>query len=373
MVSNVASAGPEVAEEWRLVEELRIGRLSGSGPDAFADIHDLAVDGGGRIYVLDVGWREVRVFDRDGRYLRSMAREGDGPGEKRYSNQLAGRGRIVWQAPNRLWVGDRSQQLLLDSLGNELGRSGGTVATLAWDPKPMTRVVGTDTLGSVYRELTHISFNSSVGRQELHVARLPVSAEHEILSGDTLLIELRPITLGEGRTRETRRDAGRIRGGTTNLTTAAAAEPRVVWAAGPGGTVWLANRSARRFHEVNFDGDTLRTVELGTPPPLPERGEKESDMRPVLAALEVSPEGWLWAEREPGTGAEAGSTWDLLDNCGRYRGMVAASAELEALHFGAGGGVFGVVSDNLDVDYVLHLRLEGETGALVIVESCPPD
>ena len=42
----------------------------GDGPQGFGRIHDLAVDRAGRIYVLDVGSKEVRVFGRDGAYLR---------------------------------------------------------------------------------------------------------------------------------------------------------------------------------------------------------------------------------------------------------------------------------------------------------------
>lgn len=46
----------------RLVEELRLGRIEGSESDMFSDIHDLTVDGDGRIYVIDPGMQNVRVF-----------------------------------------------------------------------------------------------------------------------------------------------------------------------------------------------------------------------------------------------------------------------------------------------------------------------
>ena len=68
--------------ELRFVQELRIGRVDGSGPDVFAEIHDLAVDASGRIYVLDPGWQDVRLFDRDGRFIRQLAPEGDGSGRE---------------------------------------------------------------------------------------------------------------------------------------------------------------------------------------------------------------------------------------------------------------------------------------------------
>lgn len=46
---------------------------------ASRNIHDLVVDGNNRVYVLDVGLKEVRVFDADG-FLKSVATEGDGSG-----------------------------------------------------------------------------------------------------------------------------------------------------------------------------------------------------------------------------------------------------------------------------------------------------
>ena len=103
--------------ELRLTEELRLGRVDGSGPDVFANIDDLAVDAHGRIYVADVGWREVRLFDRDGRFVRRLAPEGDGPGEMRYWPAAVST-RVTWDAlRDRLWIDDGLNLLVLDSLG----------------------------------------------------------------------------------------------------------------------------------------------------------------------------------------------------------------------------------------------------------------
>ncbi|MDE2763683.1 MAG: hypothetical protein OXK74_13010 [Gemmatimonadota bacterium] len=111
------------AGTWRLVEELKLGNVVGDGPEGFGDIADLAVDVAGDIYVLDVGSKEVRVFGRDGTYLRELARDGDGPGEIRYRrtpNQ-----RITFRAPDELWIDDGQQQMVIDLRGNELRRSAG--------------------------------------------------------------------------------------------------------------------------------------------------------------------------------------------------------------------------------------------------------
>ena len=87
-------------------------------------MHDVAVDEKGHIYVLDYGSKEVRVFDREGRHLRNMARDGEGPGEFSLLPAFSPEYRIVWQPPNHLWIADLFQQLSFDSLGNELSRIG---------------------------------------------------------------------------------------------------------------------------------------------------------------------------------------------------------------------------------------------------------
>lgn len=73
---------PEGAE-WQVVEEIRIGTLEGEGPDTFGDVASFEVDNLGRIWVLDMQASELRVFDRDGEYVRTVGRAGSGPGEFR--------------------------------------------------------------------------------------------------------------------------------------------------------------------------------------------------------------------------------------------------------------------------------------------------
>ena len=64
-----------------LQEDLAIGK-PGSPPEAlFSDIRQIAVDARENIYVLDGKESQVKVFDREGKHLRTIGRPGQGPGE----------------------------------------------------------------------------------------------------------------------------------------------------------------------------------------------------------------------------------------------------------------------------------------------------
>jgi len=62
-------------------EELRVGTLEGGGPASFGLIRSIAVLPDGRFAVADDRVEEVRLFDRNGRHVRTFGGEGPGPGE----------------------------------------------------------------------------------------------------------------------------------------------------------------------------------------------------------------------------------------------------------------------------------------------------
>ena len=54
----------------------------------FGVIGDIAVDAQGNLYALDQQLSQISVFDKDGNFLRTIGREGEGPGEFRRASQL---------------------------------------------------------------------------------------------------------------------------------------------------------------------------------------------------------------------------------------------------------------------------------------------
>jgi hypothetical protein len=68
-------------EVFSLEEELSIGEVGGREEYMFSEIGTLAVDDEERIYVSDRKETHIKVFDRDGVYLMTIGRKGQGPGE----------------------------------------------------------------------------------------------------------------------------------------------------------------------------------------------------------------------------------------------------------------------------------------------------
>jgi hypothetical protein len=64
-----------------LVEDLAIGKPGGPPESLFSEIRQVAVDGKENIYVLDSKESWIKVFDREGKHLRTIGRPGQGPGE----------------------------------------------------------------------------------------------------------------------------------------------------------------------------------------------------------------------------------------------------------------------------------------------------
>ena len=239
--------------------------------------------------------------------------------------------------PTGSGVGDHWQQLSFDSLGNELSRSGqafgpgirGDAFMSGGDVLRRGRVAAADAEGFVYREVSADGMELGEERvSHTYGVRIAGHPEHPEPTepGDSLLLDRRVYTSTWQRTQESEgvlQFGGIIR----------QSVPRRVWGFGRGGTAWLADRAVYRFHEVTFAGDTVRTIELGNPPPPPPDDSDESEYVPLIADMEVSPEGWLWVRRHQET-PEDDPVWDLFDNCGAYRGDVSTPTRLGNPRYG---------------------------------------
>ena len=68
-------------DEVKLTENLSINNSSESNEFLFEKISEVAVNQAGDIYVLDYQAKDVKVFDNQGNYIRTIGGPGEGPGE----------------------------------------------------------------------------------------------------------------------------------------------------------------------------------------------------------------------------------------------------------------------------------------------------
>ncbi len=71
-----------------LEEELSIGVAEGSKEYMFSRVVDIAIDEEEKIYALDVKECHIKVFNKNGEYLKTIGKKGQGPGEMRLPGAL---------------------------------------------------------------------------------------------------------------------------------------------------------------------------------------------------------------------------------------------------------------------------------------------
>ncbi|TVP46668.1 MAG: hypothetical protein EA350_06640 [Gemmatimonadales bacterium] len=101
-----------------LEPDLSIGVLEGEAWEMFGDVRGIDADADGNIHILDFQTRDIRVFDAEGGYLRTLGGPGEGPGEISAANG------IQFDPDGRLWVNDHGKMhlLVLAADGTELER-----------------------------------------------------------------------------------------------------------------------------------------------------------------------------------------------------------------------------------------------------------
>lgn len=327
------------------VEEIRIGRLDGDGPDLFGNVSDLETDDSGRIYVLEQDASELRVFGAGGEHLFTVGRQGEGPGEFNRPSSL------LWAADGRLWVAEPfNRRFSLFTADGEFIE---------------TRIRQSNRISFPWRG----GFGPNGTVREISGGRIDEFTD--------MLAPLDSLDLPEVEvpTFELTSDQGTSR--FTMTQGVPFARERVV-RMGQGGDPWHAVSDVYSIQQVDISGDTLRVIRREDAERLPVTGvdldearerlssfeqaggeidlSKIPDEKPYFSDFTFADDGTLWVELE--TEAEfEGQRYDLFDPEGRYLGRLETPYALQR-PIVRNGIVYAVVRDEFDVPYVVRARLE---------------
>jgi hypothetical protein len=368
IVSNAGVGAWAPADAWTVEETLRIGTAEGAAETMFGQIVGVDVDAQGRIHVMDQQAQQVRVFDAEGRHIRSFGRSGSGPGE------LSPQAGPVFVGPDgTIVVPDLMNQRI--NLYSSEGEPTGSTAHTMTDGIP-TRWVKAANHDLVSQSMVIAFPGMDVEPRNLILRRDPLGAVR-----DTLLI------LPPGETVD-------FSGGQPRMKFFS---PEPMWTYDPGDRLIYGNNAEYRLLVQGPDGALERIIEMqterrpvtaadqttfrrmmrdmwdhaGVPPQTVEmliQSVSFADFYPAYANLATGPEGTLWAQsiQTPDSVEKSGAsfdmhdiggpTWDVFDAEGRYLGVVRLPARFTPLRF-VDDRVYGVIRDDMDVQYVARIRV----------------
>ena len=307
--------------QWRLRERFRIGALEGDGPDVFGEVRDVELGLRDETFVLDGQAAEVRVFGSDGAYLRTLGRNGEGPGEL---NRPVG---VTLDADGNVWVVNwgNARYTAFDPTTGELLQERRRLASFVAIPWP----------GAFDREgrLVDLGLSRAAGPAILRL-------DSAFIPSDTL-----PLPTPDPTYQIMVRRAE-----TLVMSVLDPFAPQPAWSPAPEGIV-VGEGRAYRLHWIHFNGDTTVTVEVAAPlVPVttaegdsalaalreliessggtPERQPRVPDSKPAHGAILVDDQDRVWIRRVAPPGEPP--AWDVMRLGGGLLGHVRLPGVINA-------------------------------------------
>jgi hypothetical protein len=343
-----------VGDGWLLDEEIRIGTLDGTGPDMFGAITDFEVDRYGRFWLFEGQAQELRVFAADGRFVRAVGRQGEGPGE---FNRVIG---MDWGADGNLWIADPSNNRLsvVDTTGVFVA-SHPTIGGVVVQPWPG----GFDDAGRFYTYGVDTTVEDDFAL---------VMVRHDL--------DLQPIDSVAPPEYPGEREYYELRNDDNWMMTGVPFTPSLEWRLGRDGTYWAGLTGEYRIFQLSWGGDTLRSIRREYEP-LPVTSADLDDARdrlewfieaggkvdwsripatkPAFEEFVLDDAGYLWVQMIAAPDME-GRLFDVFDPEGRYLGEVQAPFPVEfyPAPIFRDGYMYAVTEDELEVPFVVRARIE---------------
>ena len=340
------------ADAWRAVEDLRLGAADGGGPDVFAFPAALEAAAAGRLYVLDAQAAQVRVFGPDGTHVRSLGRQGQGPGEL---SQPIG---FALAPDGAVWVVDPANQryTVWDSTGalrESVPRQNG-FAMVPWPGR-------FDRQGRLW----------DVAQGTGGLGAAPVLLRRDSPGSAAASMPLPAVPLDQFRTAK----------GPVASTAPVPFSPRLEWALDPEGRVWSGATGSYRLVHWEPGGDSLRITERAAAPVPVSAAERDTAVaqlkwftdqggkvdpsrvprnKPAFASVSTDDRGWVWVRPSVPAGT-SGTPLDVFDPEGRYHGRVTLPVTVpEGMPLVVRGyRIYTVTLSGAGVPQVVRYRLEG--------------
>lgn len=351
LVKNPGEGAWGQGEGWTLEEELRIGSMDEAGPALFGDVAAVETDPLGRVWVLERQAKELRVFDGRGAHVRTIGRQGGGPGE--FEDPIG----LAWAGDGHLWVADpaNARFSVFDTAGRYVASHPRRVAgySMPWRG-------GFDGEGRLYE----VAVVGSGGGFRPAVLRFDAALQ----PADTLLLPR-----VEPQQFELRSPGGGM------MAVGVPFSPDVSVAVDPRGFVWTGITDRWRLHQQSLAGDTVRVVERTAERVPVTSADRQKALeglegfigqggridqgripghKPAFSDVMVAPDGHLWVRPSLPAG-EQGTAFDVFDPQGRYLGRVALPGGMSRFPPAVvrGDALLGVARDSLGVAYVVRARI----------------
>jgi hypothetical protein len=362
-------------------EEVRIGELEGADEYTFGNVVSLTVDSAGVMYVLDQQALTVRKYDVNGRHLQNIGRSGSGPGELKRPHSLD------FMPDGRLAVRDFGNARI--NLYDIAGESVGTVVIPGG--LSTSTPMHIDTAGRISTSVITQRGDSSAKTGQRAMFQLGYQRYD-----------------AHGRIQDTIRTPHPTFEHATMIATSPDGSGRSATNVPFTPVVhWTLDRAANVVWGIN-DTYTIRTLRAGKPffiartiEPVPvQAGEKGTEEERITRNMKQTQPGWSWngpripdvkpffrgitvaaddriwvqlsqpAVREPAdtTGARAPdgpppldrwiepAVYDVFEPDGQWLARVALPPRFRMMYM-SGDYMWGVQRDELDVNYVVRLRI----------------
>jgi hypothetical protein len=364
-----------------------IGRADGAAHEAFGIVAGVAFDANDNLYVLDRQSAHVLVYDRGGRFVRQIGKQGQGPGELMVPLQLTvgGDGTVIVADLGRRGYslfrpdGTFLRNVVMEGYMPGLGGGG-----LGWHPRggvvaPAREPMGPPRQGSstTTQNVMPLLYQPLAGGEPTRLYNIPqaIRVDQQSNASGQVNVRMRP-----PRAFSPAVLFGVIPSGQMALSFTTGYTVRILDASGQ--TVRYLQRPMRARLTTEADRDRARRerresiitgrgmirVERGGSGgggrPAPGRSPQEmermlsemefADTIPALRGLRVAPSGRLWVERTGPVVGESGPI-DLVTPEGRYLGTIMSSALPDAI---SRGGLAAYVERDVDgVERVVVRRL----------------